>query len=98
MGIYSDSGTILGVRILIGTPEYNGDFNVKHEFTGEDWIINALRVLPYYLGKRDVKIQTLHSFSTSYNLITGQYKEPGNIWLDNHYLKLEDLSILLDIP
>lgn len=88
----SDSGTILGVRILIGTPELNSHFNVKYEFIGDDWILNALHVLPYYLGKRDVQIQTLHPFSTSYNLTTGEYKEPGNLWLDNNYLKLEDLS------
>jgi hypothetical protein len=91
MGIYSDSGTILGIRILIEAPELNGDFYVKYEFTGEDWTINASRVLPYYLGNKDVKIQTLHPFSTSYNLSTGQEKEPGNLWLDNNYLKLEDL-------
>ena len=91
MGIYSDPGVILGVRILIEAPELNGDFYVKYEFTGEDWVTNAAQYLPYYLGKKDVKIQTLHPFSTSYNLATGQEKEPGNLWLDNNYLKLEDL-------
>lgn len=92
MGIYSDSGTILGVRILIEAPELNRDYYVKYEFIGEDWALNASKVIPYYLGRKDVKIQTLHPFSTSYNLTTGQETAPGNLWLDNHHLKLEDLN------
>ncbi len=91
MGIYSEPGTILGIRILIEAPQLNGDFYVKYEFTGDDWTLNASRVLPHYLGKKDVKIQTLHPFSTSYNLTSGQETVPGNLWLDNHHLKLKDI-------
>jgi hypothetical protein len=91
MGIYSDSSTILGLRILIQAPELNGDYYVKHEFSGDRWKERAARVLPYFINHKEVKLQTLHPFSTSYNIHTGEEREPGNIWFDNNYFKLEDL-------
>ena len=37
MGIYEDSSTILGVRILDERPLNSGEYYVKHEFTGSNW-------------------------------------------------------------
>jgi len=91
MEIYSDSAIILGIRILIEEPINSSDYYIKYEFISDDWITEAIQVLPYYLGRSGVKIQSLHPFSTSYNLSTGQEMETGNIWLDNQYLKLDDL-------
>lgn len=93
MGIYTDDTTILGVRILVETPINSGDYYVKYEFIGDNWKYNASKILPHFLNQNDVKIQTLHPFSTSYNLTTGQTMEPGNIWLDNHLFRLENLAI-----
>ena len=91
MGIYTDQTTILGIRILVEEPINSGDYYVKHEFTGSNWKKDEMRVVSYYFALKDVKIQTLHPFSTSYNITTGQKKEPANLWLDNIYIKVEDL-------
>jgi hypothetical protein len=40
-----------------------------------------------FIGRSNVKIQTLHPSSTSYD----EEKEPGNLWLDNKDIKLERL-------
>jgi hypothetical protein len=94
MGIYTDN-TILGIRILVETQHGGGsDYYVSYEFINENWKENAINTLPHYLGKPGVKIQTLHPFSSSHNLYTGQKMEPGNIWLDNNYFKLEDLEYI----
>jgi hypothetical protein len=92
MGIYTDDHIILGVRVLIEKPQSSHNFFVEYEFSGDKWKENALEVLPYYLGKTGVKIQTLHSFSTSHNVQTGQEITPGNIWLDNQLFKITDLK------
>ena len=91
MGIYADESSILGIRILIEEPVNSGDYYVKHEFTGPTWKQDAIRVLAYYFALKDVKIQTLHPFSTSYNIQTKEEIEPGNLWIDNKYIKPEDL-------
>jgi hypothetical protein len=91
MGIYSDTSTILGIRILIQAPELNGDYFVKHEFSGDRWKERAARVLPYFINLKEVKLQTLHPFSTSHDLYTGEERTPGSLWFDNHYFKLDDL-------
>lgn len=80
---------MIGLRILIKEP-YSSDYYVKYEFTDVNWKQQAIYYLPEY-GKKGIKIQTLHSFSTSYNLKTGNIIEPRNIWLDNIYIKVEDL-------
>ena len=93
MGIYSDESIILGIRILVEA-QYDGgcDYYVKYEFIDENWKKTAMDILPHFLGKVGVKIQTLHPFSSSHNLYTGQITEPSNLWLDNNYFKLEDLE------
>lgn len=91
MGIYTDDLTILGLRILIEKPYNNHDYYTEYEFTGDNWKINAAQVLPYYLGRADIRFQTLHPFSTSHNIHTGQQITPGNIWLNNNLLKITDL-------
>lgn len=91
MGIYTDDTTILGLRILIEMPYGGGDYYVKYEFTDTNWKQQAIKILPQFLGQKDVKIQTLHPFSSSHNLYTGQISEPSNLWLDNNYFKLDDL-------
>lgn len=92
MGIYSDGQTILGVRILTSKSGNKDDFYVEYEFTGPNWKRNALLVMASYLGMNNVKIQTLHPFSTSYNLHTGETEEPGNLWLDNIHFTLKDIQ------
>jgi hypothetical protein len=91
MGIYTDE-LIIGLRILIEMPHGGGDYYVKYEFTDVNWKIEASQILPHFFGKSGVKIQTLHPFSTSHNIQTGKTEEPGNIWIDNFYFKLEDLT------
>lgn len=91
MGIYTDQITILGVRILILMPKSEYDFSIEYEFKDSQWKNEAVRILPYYLGKPDVKIQTLHYFTSSHNIQTGQITDPTTIWLDNFNFKLEDL-------
>ena len=90
MGIYQNTNIILGLRILVEDP--NGDYYTKYEFVGPDWKINAARILPHYIGLKNVKLQTLHPFSTSYDLTTDREQEVGNVWLDNTYFRLEDLT------
>jgi hypothetical protein len=86
MGIYS-SPVILGVRVLI---ENNGTYFTAYEFTGDSWRSDAKVILRNIIGY-NYKIQTLHEFSTSYNLHTGQELSPGKIWLDNLHFRIEDL-------
>ena len=74
-----------------GSTKLGDQLTDKHEFTGSNWKKDAMRVVSYYFALKDVKIQTLHPFSTSYNITTGQKKEPANLWLDNIYIKVEDL-------
>lgn len=92
MGIYSDDAVILGVRILIEDPVNSGDFYTKHEFIGPNWKIDAAQHFCYYYGKAGVRFQTLHPFSTSHNLRTGKTEEPGEIWLNNSFIKPADFT------
>lgn len=92
MGIYSNDNIILGLRILIEMPHGGGDYYVKYEFTDTSWKEDAIKILPDFLGQENVKIQTLHSFTSSHNIITGKISEPTNIWLDNFYITLKDLK------
>jgi hypothetical protein len=91
MGIYEDKNITLGIRILFEEPINSGDYYVQYEYTGDNWESNAAKVLPYFLGQKNTKIQTLHPFSTSHNIYTGTTHDVGQIWLDNPYFKLEDL-------
>jgi len=91
MGIYTDQTIILGIRILIEEPVDSGDYYVKHTFSGPNWKKNSFNTISNFIGRSNVKIQTLHPFSSSYNITTGKEKEPGNLWLDNKYIKLENL-------
>lgn len=85
------NSSIIGIRILIEIPQLTTEYYVKYEFTGNKWKESAIKILPDYLGYKDVKIQTLHLFTSSCNLYTGQIMKPSNIWLDNFYFKLEDI-------
>ena len=87
MGIYTDQNTILGIRILIEEPVDSGDYYVKHTFTGPNWKKNSFNTVSNFIGGSNVKIQTLHSSSTSY----GDERESCNLWLDNKDIKVEDL-------
>jgi hypothetical protein len=90
MGIYTDD-SILGLRILIEMPHGGGDYYVKYEFTDPNWRQDAIYYLPQFLGKAGVKVQTLHPFTTSHNIQTGAVREPGNLWLDNFHITIEEL-------
>ncbi len=91
MSIYY--GEIIGVRILYRIPN-SDDYNILYEFTGDRWQKRSLKVLSDHIGLKDVKIQTLHPFSTSVHLQTGQIQEPGDIWLDNPYFTIDNLNII----
>lgn len=80
--------TILGIRILLLNTSLN--YEIKHEFVGLNWRLNAAFVLPYYKRLPGVKIQTLHHFGSSYNLFTGAISKPMDIWFDNHLFFLKD--------
>jgi hypothetical protein len=41
--------------------------------------------------RRDIKFQTLHHFTYSYDIETGQKYDVGNLWLENIYIKPEHL-------
>jgi hypothetical protein len=85
-------GEIIGVRILIRIP--NSDkYDISYEFKDDNWKQKSLNILSQYIDFNDIKIQTLHSFSTSYHLQTGQIQKPGNIWLDNSYFIIDNLYI-----
>ena len=90
MGVYWDNNAVLGIRICLEQPA-TGDYLVKHEFTGDTWKENAALVLPHFLGKPGVVIQTLHPFSTSHNIATNEKHSTGNLWLNNPYFKYQDL-------
>lgn len=87
----NDSSIICGIRILLLIPNSRYDYKVEHEFSGEDWKIRAIYILLLFIDKVDVKFQTLHSFSSSYNLQSGTLSYPSLVWLDNHFFKFEDL-------
>ncbi len=91
MGIYTGED-ILGLRILIENPNGSGDYYVKYEFTDPEWKYQAMYYLPQFRGKPGVKIQTLHPFTTSHNIQTGRTHEPGNLWLDNFNININDLN------
>jgi hypothetical protein len=84
MGIYEDNTQLLGLRILTCNADDNA-FYTKHEFTGLNWKQRALEIIPNYIGKTGVLIQTLHR--VSYSLDNGH----GTIWLNNQNINLEDL-------
>jgi hypothetical protein len=90
MGIYTDKLTILGVRILI-YDNHDEAYYVRYEFSEESWRENAVVILPNFLGKTGIKIQTLHPFTSSLCLQSGRISEPSDIWLDNPLFKLEDI-------
>ena len=83
-------GEIIGVRILYRISK-SDDYNILYEFTGDQWQKKCLKILSDHIGLKDVKIQTLHPFSTSFHLQTGQIQEPGDIWLDNPYFTIDSL-------
>jgi hypothetical protein len=87
MGIYTDEATIVGIRILIEEPVNSGDYYVNHEFTGPNWQKKSFNTISNFIGRNNVKIQTLHPSSTSY----GEERESCNLWLDNKDIKLESL-------
>jgi hypothetical protein len=96
MDIRADYGQIIGVRILNRISNEDG-YYVKYEFKDDNWIKRALKVLPDYIGLDNIKIQTLHPFSASYHLQTGQIKEPGSIWMNNPYFTIDALYIIQGI-
>lgn len=83
---------IIGVRLLVEESNNSGNFNIKYEFSGDGWKVMALSVLQNFKEQKQIKIQTLHSFSTSQDLYTGIEKNVGQLWLDNPYFKLDDLN------
>lgn len=85
MGIYEDTTQLLGLRILTCNPDDDA-FYSKYEFVGLNWKKIALEILPEYIGKSGVLIQTLHPVSYSF-----QDNKHGTIWLNNNNIKLEDL-------
>lgn len=91
MGIYAESGSIQGLRILRSRRGDIDSFYTEHEFTGPNWKTKALFVVSNYLGQPNVIFQTLHPFSTSHNLNTGQKSGPSQIWLNNIHFKIQDL-------
>jgi hypothetical protein len=93
MGVYWDNNAVLGIRICLEQPAA-GDYFVKYEFTGDTWKEDAALILPDFLGKAGVIIQTLHHFSTSHNLTTKEKHNTGDLWLNNPYFKYQDLLTL----
>jgi hypothetical protein len=89
MSTYTDN--ILGLRILVKPPNTDGDYYIKYEFTDTNWRQQAIHILPEFIGQSNIKIQTLHKFSESHNIFTGAVHNPGNIWLDNYFIKVDDL-------
>ena len=85
-------GCMNGLRILIETPFNSGNFYIQYEFTGNNWKKNAASYLPYYMGRRDIRFQTLHHFTASYDIETGRKYDVGDIWLENIYIKPEYLN------
>ncbi len=55
---------IKGLRILVSKPPMDDQYYVHYEFTGSNWRESAKSVLPNYIGQQNVKIQTLHPFSS----------------------------------
>ena len=88
MRFYTDYGQIIGIRIL-NKVLHSDEYNILYEFKGTDWQERCLQILSEYIGLKDVKIQTLHPFSTSLHLQTGLIHEPGDIWLDNPYFTID---------
>jgi hypothetical protein len=82
-------GEMIGLRILIETPYNSGNFYIQYEFTGPNWKRNAISYLPYYMGRRDIRFQTLHHFTSSE---TGAKYDVGDLWLENIYIKPEHLQ------
>lgn len=85
MGIYADTTTILGIRLLCAD-EY-GDCYVVKECTGCTWKEEAKQ----YLNLSHTKIQTLHPCSTSYEEEEESKKEDP-LWCDNQ----TPLEVLLE--
>jgi hypothetical protein len=83
-------GQIIGVRILIRIPN-SDEYYIKYEFKYDNWNENAINILSQYIGLNTIKIQTLHCFSKSYHLQSGQIQDPGDIWLDNPYFTIDSL-------
>lgn len=80
----NDTNIILGIRILKAMPISNLDFYIEHEFIGDIWKQNAINILPLFLGKPDIKIQTLHYYNSHSNCDT--------IWIDNYLFTIADLD------
>jgi hypothetical protein len=92
LSIENKGGDILGLRIIMETPLNSGNFYIQYEFTGNNWKRNAAAYLPYYMGRRDIRLQTLHHFTSSYDIETGQKYNVGNIWLENIYIRPHHLN------
>jgi hypothetical protein len=86
-----ESLIISGIRILTLSPNSRYDYRIEHEFVGENWKVRAIHILPLFLDKMDVKFQTLHIFSSSYNIQSGIVSEPSLIWLDSPFFNFDDL-------
>jgi hypothetical protein len=72
---------IKGLRILVSKPPMDDQYYVHYEFTGTNWRESAKFVLPNYIGQQNVKIQTLHQFSSV----------KDNIWVYNEGIFVCDL-------
>ncbi len=81
---------ILGLRIL----RYNQTIKkyvIEYEFIGDDWKYNAWQIVPNYLDLSDIMFQTLYSFSSSHNIISGYISKPSQIWLNNFNFRINNL-------
>lgn len=87
----TNEGNMIGLRIIMETPHNSGNYYIQYEFTGINWKKNAAAYLPYYMGRRDIKFQTLHHFTSSFHIETGQKYNVGDLWLENIYIKPEHL-------
>lgn len=74
-----DTFITLGLRILIHVPNTKNEYYIEHEFTGDNWKAKTLMILPYYIDRSDVQLQTLHKYMSSI------------VWLENYLFKLKDI-------
>ena len=80
MGIYTNISVILGVRILSSVNNDNADYRVIHTFIGENWRECANEFLVKYAKAKNIKIQTLHNCTTTFDPTESK---STTIWMDN---------------
>lgn len=75
---------MIGVRIVKKKDDGSNDYQMIHEFVGDDWKESARLVLPMYRSSSTIAFHTLHQFLPN----AGVPENQTPFWLHNPYFHM----------